>query len=253
MISIRTKFIVLTLGCIIATSGVIGGMGIVNTARVEDEHSGHTMNLACAEKAQMLDGLFARVEQASHLLSSHVLRRLHSVDRLKDDPAYREYFFKEISASALNAASYTEGALGSFVRFNPELLPPTAGVYWHRSKAGIQFESLPTTDLSLYSQEEKGRVGWYYAPVKAGRPTWIEPYYDLNTDTDIISYVVPLYVEGQLLGVAGMDIEYRLLTDAVQDFKLEHHGYAYLTDSAAGIMFHPELKRGTQLPPVVAH
>jgi diguanylate cyclase (GGDEF)-like protein len=30
---------------------------------------------------------------------------------------------------------------------------------------------------------------------------------------------------------------------------VEHRGYDYLTDSAARIMFHPERKRGTQLPP----
>lgn len=248
MASIRTKFIALTLSGIVLTSTVIGGMGIMSTARFEEEHSGHTMNLFCAEKAQMLDGVLSRVEQAANLLASHVLRRLESVDRLASDPRYLAYFTDEISASALNAATFTEGSLASFVRFNPEILPPTAGVYWHRdAKSGIM-ERIATTDLSRFSPEDTQRVGWYHQPAKLGRAMWIEPYFNPHSGTDIITYVVPLYADGRLLGVAGLDVEFSLLTDSVEGLRLENQGYAYLTDGDANIMFHPDLKRGTPLP-----
>ena len=50
MKSIQTKFIVLILGCILLSSSVIGGAGILNAKHVVDEDSVKIMNLMCKEK-----------------------------------------------------------------------------------------------------------------------------------------------------------------------------------------------------------
>ena len=50
MKSIQTKFIVLILGCILLSSSVIGGAGILNAKHVMDEDSVKIMNLMCKEK-----------------------------------------------------------------------------------------------------------------------------------------------------------------------------------------------------------
>ena len=50
MKSIQTKFIVLILGCILLSSSVIGGAGILNAKHVVDEDSVKIMNLMCQEK-----------------------------------------------------------------------------------------------------------------------------------------------------------------------------------------------------------
>lgn len=50
MKSIQTKFIVLILGCILLSSSMIGGAGILNAKHVVDEDSVKIMNLMCKEK-----------------------------------------------------------------------------------------------------------------------------------------------------------------------------------------------------------
>ena len=45
MKSIQTKFIVLILGCILLSSSMIGGAGILNAQHVVDEDSVKIMNL----------------------------------------------------------------------------------------------------------------------------------------------------------------------------------------------------------------
>ncbi len=53
MKSIQTKFIVLILGCILLSSSVIGGAGILNAKHVVDEDSVKIMNLMCKECAAL--------------------------------------------------------------------------------------------------------------------------------------------------------------------------------------------------------
>ena len=57
MKSIQTKFIVLILGCILLSSSVIGGAGILNAKHVVDEDSVKIMNLMCKEKTQEINAL----------------------------------------------------------------------------------------------------------------------------------------------------------------------------------------------------
>ena len=52
MKSIQTKFIVLILGCILLSSSVIGGTGVLNAKHAMDEDSVKIMNLMCKEKTK---------------------------------------------------------------------------------------------------------------------------------------------------------------------------------------------------------
>jgi len=65
MKSIQTKFITLILGCVLLSSLVIGGAGIMNANQVVDKDSAYIMNLMCSEKANELNGLFSAVSQYS--------------------------------------------------------------------------------------------------------------------------------------------------------------------------------------------
>ena len=58
-------------------------------------------------------------------------------------------------------------------------------------------------------------VGWYYAPKAAGKPLWLEPYYNKNVDMDMISYVAPLYKQGRFIGIVGMDMDFNLIVNDV--------------------------------------
>ena len=87
------------------------------------------------------------------------------------------------------------------------------------------------TDLSLYDRNDTEHVGWYWQPYDAGKPIWMMPYHNKNNDIMMISYVVPLYCEGQFIGVVGMDFDYTVLTDRVKDIKVYENGFAYLNTS----------------------
>ncbi|MDR3814273.1 hypothetical protein [Bilophila wadsworthia] len=83
MKSIQTKFIVLILGCILLSSSVIGGTGVLNAKHAMDEDSVKIMNLMCKEKNQELNALLSRIQQPVKTLTICSIEQLESVERLK--------------------------------------------------------------------------------------------------------------------------------------------------------------------------
>ena len=72
MKSIQTKFIVLILGCILLSSSVIGGTGVLNAKHVMDEDSVKIMNLMCKEKTQEINALLSRIQQSVKTLAVYL-------------------------------------------------------------------------------------------------------------------------------------------------------------------------------------
>jgi methyl-accepting chemotaxis protein len=61
----------------------------------------------------------------------------------------------------------------------------------------------------------------------AGGPVWIGPYHNSNINRDIMSYVVPIKIQGTLVGVIGMDIDFRYITDYIGQISIYDTGGAF--------------------------
>ncbi|WP_087065781.1 diguanylate cyclase [Intestinibacillus massiliensis] len=247
MRSIQTKFIALILSCVLLSAGVIGGAGILNAQRVVDGDSARVMNLLCEGKALELDALLSRIEQSVKTLSVYTLDELESMDRLKTDPGYVGRYTQKLESVAVNAANNTEGALAVYVRFNPEFTPPTSGLLWSKTERSGSFQQLTPTDLSSFSPSDTEHVGWYYIPVKNGQAMWMEPYYNQNLNVQMISYVIPLYRQGETVGVVGMDINFDVIERMLEGIRIYDSGYAFLADNQGVIMYHQDLAMGTAM------
>lgn len=247
MKSIQTKFIALILGCVLLSSVVIGGAGILNANKVVDEDSAYIMNLRCSEKANELNGLFSCIEQSVNTVAVYANRELKDVKQFKTDPAYVQEYTKRIQEIAVNAANNTQGALAVYVRYNPEFTAPTSGLFWSKTALDGRFQQLTPTDFSRYSPDDVEHVGWYYLPVKSGQATWMAPYMNKNIQVEMISYVVPLYADNTTIGVVGMDIDFSLIKNSVDTIHVYDTGYAFLTDEKANVMYHNEIPANTPM------
>ena len=202
------------------------------------------MNLTCEKNAESLNTLFAGIEQSVDTLAIHVETELESMDRLQRDEEYRDQYTKSIEEAALNHAECVEGALSVFLRFNPDYTTPTAGMFWAREDLGENFQEIPTTDLSVYEPTDRDRVGWYYEPVEKGEPVWMQPYQNGILNKWIITYVVPVYKDGILIGVIGMDIDFRRIEEEAAKICVYDTGYAFITGEDGTLMYHPTYQYG---------
>lgn len=247
MKSIKVKIIASVILCALLSAIVCGGLSILTSKTVSDETSREYMLLCTQNAGAVLDRMMGNVELSVENLYSVALERLDDVEEFKTNPAYVESYTEEIADILLEIAQNTNGALTAYIRYNPEFTDPTSGLFYTRDSSDGEFTSVTPTDFSMYEPDDLEHVGWYYIPVNNKKPTWMEPYLNSNINVYMISYVIPIYIDGESIGILGMDIEFSTFTDMVDQSNIFDAGYAYLANADGKIMYHPELDVGTAL------
>ncbi|MDT8899727.1 methyl-accepting chemotaxis protein [Anaeroselena agilis] len=182
----------------------------------------------------------SRIESSVNALASMVTVALDDdLGKLKD-PAYMKRLEEQIRSAASGVARSTDGAMAFYVRFNPKLAEGTSGVFHAATSTGGAIQQLVPTDFSKYDENDLAHVGWYYIPVKAGKPVWLAPYHNANINVDMISYVVPIYKNGQSVGIVGMDIDFRKIQAVMKSLKYMKTGFGILLGSDYQLLYHPD-------------
>ena len=249
MRTIRTKITAAILICTIISVGAVGLVSVVNSSRVAVEDAEESMKLTCAGQAQKIDAQVAEIEQSVDTLAAIAMKKL-DFSRFKNNDAYVTEYTQSIFDEVELFAENTAGAICAYVRYNPEFTEPTSGIFLTRSSEEEDFQSVTPTDFSVYDKSDTAHVGWYYIPVENKAPIWMNPYLNENINVYMVSYVVPLYIDGESVGIIGMDIDFSKLEGIAADTKIYDTGYAFLLNGDGVIMYDPEMELGTSLAEV---
>ena len=244
--SIQTKIIILILVGILFSSFTSGGLGMYSFSRELEKSVVSTMNLTCQEKAEALNSILGRIEQSTEVMAVLSMNHLDDIQYLQED-AYRESYLEHLCSVAYDIAMNTEGAIGIYLRLNPEIAGPLEGFYWLVDKDTGELEIEPNTDITAYDVADRKHVGWYYEPVTAGKPIWMDPYENQNIYRTVVSYTMPIYKDNQLVGIVGMDVDWPYITDMVDEITLYETGYAFLMDEDFNIAYGKEFETGTNI------
>lgn len=98
----------------------------------------------------------------------------------------------------------------------------------------------PLPPVVAYSEADAGRTIWYYQPLREKKALWTTPYVNDNNGVRMISYVMPVFVQGQFVAVVGVDIDFNMLCDLVGNMKVYDSGYGFLFKDWQTFYFHPD-------------
>ncbi len=233
----------LLFGSVLITSLSIGTIGIILTSGVIENSSVENMNLLCKTNADKVDIALAKVEDSVDTLSHTAVSELSDIAMLKDN-SLRAAYSAGLEKNALHHIENIDGAVAIYLCYNTSYIGESDGFFYVKNKDTNQFENRPLTDISLYAEDDIEHVGWWHIPTKQKTATWIEAYYNANIDHDMISYVVPLYKEGQLIGVIGADISTEHIESLIKEISIFNSGKAAVLKSDGTIVYHPNFKRG---------
>lgn len=243
MKTIQTRIITLLICCTFFVVAIVGfvGLGIMNRALTKD--STQIMQLMCAEQAGELNESIHSVEQSVNTMHQMAVDGLKECGNIFEDDTLMKEYLAEVKSVSRSLAENTWGSMAVYYRFNHHLTSPTAGFFSVKT-GNNPFSDYPCTDLSLYEENDKEHVFWYYEPVNAGRAVWLDPYPNDNIGVEMISYVAPVFFEGQTIGIVGMDIDIVSWREKLQEIELYDTGFAVLLDSKGNIVYHPEYPNG---------
>ncbi len=247
MKSIRARIILTVVICSLLSAGICGGISIINSGKSEYEDSKEEMRYVCENQGTKMEAQLERVEQSVNTAYSVVLQQLTDVAAFKSDKAYVDAFTVIMEQMLYEIGGNTEGALTAYIRYNPEFTEPDSGVFLTRNSDGEKFTSITPTDFTMYDPSDLEHVGWYYIPVQHGAPLWMDPYLNSNINVYMVSYVIPIVIDGESIGIIGMDIDFSKFTDAIDSASLFETGYAFLANGDGNIVYHKNLEAGTDI------
>lgn len=120
MKSIRTKFLVLMLVCVLLSAAAFAGVGVLTAGALVEDDSVQIMNSLCKEQAMEMDMMLLSVEQAVNTVSRYSEAQLSTIGDIDEEKIYFMLSMKKTKELAFNVAENTSGTTAVYVCLEPE-------------------------------------------------------------------------------------------------------------------------------------
>ena len=236
MRSIRTKITTLTVSSMVVIMVIAAVFGVVAIRNIGISRSEQLLKLLCEAGQRNLDDYFEDVEQDVQTISAYVESDMDGIsdeklqahlDRVSD-------FFKKVLEK-------TDGVKTYYYRIDPSVSADVKG-FWYVDLDGEGFREHEVTDITQYDTDDTSQLVWFTVPKASGKAVWLPPYITDNLDVRVISYNTPVYLDGQFVGVIGIELDYSALAEQVDNITLFENGYAFVTDESGKINYHPNIE-----------
>ena len=261
MHSIRIKITAITLAAIIISILIVAWIGYKTVSEDSDIASVEKLNLLSKDVKKTLDAYLSSIKQSVDMAAHIADRSLDDMPRTlaasaggspdsENQKKETDIFLREHTAKVLDAfgsiADITSGVVTYYYCINSDISSSEHGFYY--SKIGKEdFEEQEPINSALLDPEDKEHTIWYFVPVEQKGPAWVGPYKAIPPDeTYLISYNVPVYREGTLIGVLGMDLLLETMIDQVRKIRVYETGFPFLLDSENHVLYHPGMDIGSR-------
>lgn len=232
MKSIRSKIAVLLFCSIVITATVSFVISYINIDRSIREDSESIMTHASNAEALRIDSLLDSFEESVRSVYQYLETNEDDVNSIFNQKNLNTQENENIQKLILASTRHTQGAVASYIGYNPKLISETAGIYLRKRNGQNDLESATPMKLSRFDKDDFEHVGWYYVPIGSGKATWLQPRYKEDIGCYVISYVIPVFKDGIPICVIGMDLDMQVLQEMIDKISLYENGNGalYLQD-----------------------
>lgn len=244
---ISSKIMVAIMTSSAALAAIIGSIALFQATHVIERSALNNLQATAESYSREFSITTEKVES---VLDSYIASIRSSVDIESINSEKEEYIsvFQDKSLLPLTKeyAETTEGILGIYFDVDPYLTPNLLNeesVYgaWYLDKHLTGKIVREPLEKKKNFYPENNELQWYYKPIRSQKGVWSKPYRDIYTGHYMISYNKPVYVDNQLIGVAGIDIVFEDIITMIESVKVYDTGYAFLLDEDFDFIVHPEI------------
>ncbi len=201
-------------------------LSIHTSSKLFDSETKEKMILLAESKANQFNTILQTTTSSIESLSSTVSSSLE-LENYKTDAEYALEYDDLISKLIVGDLE-KHGLLGLYFYFNPDTLgrPYSISHGLDENSQIIRKSQLPVEN---YKEDNKD-MDWFYDPMTTNAPVWSDPYFWKAHKKNIISYTVPVVIDGVVIGMAGADIDFAIFEDEVNSMKIYENGYAFLVN-----------------------
>lgn len=230
--------------CSIVISTLMCGISIYKSKSILLKESNEKMRFLAQTQSTDIDRTVISIENGVKNLAFNTQSILNNtnIDNIKGNDTFLEQLQKSLVVITKIAADNGHGNMDAFVYLNPELSSKNKAYQsvLVKNNSGIFEDAGEVTPAEGLNPNDPA-FDWYYQPKKQGKGVWGEPYEDQFLKKKLVTYSVPIYLNKEFIGVAGMDIEFSVFEEIINKVKLYDTGYAALLNKDANFIIHKTL------------
>ncbi len=253
MHSIRIKITAVTIAAILTSVLALGGLGVLSIGMESDRSSTEKMRLISENMQRKLDAYLDSLKQSVNMairiagdslddLDIEYLGNSGTPEQVEALDAAMKKHCADVEHAFGSIANSTNGIVTYYYCINSDYGSNEHGFFWSKLD-GDEFQKQPPLDSRELDRGDIDHTTWYYSPLKAGSAVWVGPYKaHFLGEQWTISYVAPIYHQGFVVGVLGMDILFDTMISQISSLRAYDSGFAFLMDRDGHVIYHPDMQ-----------
>ncbi|MDD3014563.1 MAG: methyl-accepting chemotaxis protein [Candidatus Gastranaerophilales bacterium] len=242
--SLKFKIVASMLFLLFATVVIIGYISINQSSNIISGITKKMLIVNANNSSEEIYNDLKQVEKNVNLMGSFV-KKISSIETESDlyklkNTTYAESEYSKIRIFPKELGENTKWCMSSYFYYDQKYIPAFDGA-WYVEKDGKFERSILDTAI----EQESG--DWYFKPVELRKGLWATPYVDSDLKKAMITYSIPIYKNGFLLGVAGMDITLDELNKLVKNIQIYNNTNAFIIDNNYNFIAGRDFKVGENI------
>ena len=206
-----------------------------------------TLDIQAQYAAADLTSVLAQIETTVGLYSGVLEDEFSLAGYRAEGDSYITDFRNEIAPLILTILDLFQDSVGSYFMLAPDLGSVPSQVWYNRGHHGEVPERIFEYPEPRDFNPDDPALDYYYTPIRTRLPYWSDIYTDLDVGTLMISYTVPVFSEGQVVGIVGLDLSMDTFGEPLKPLQMEPNQYAFLFSAKEQMIYHPYVESGVYL------
>lgn len=212
---------------------------VVESLQIASETNENTFSytVKIRRSIEEIDKVFERAEVNVNILAD-TIANTYDINK-QNDKAYNFKYIKETDGLVKSVLGNSPGVYGTWFQLNADL-PFSASAYnWYgfRNEQFIDLKSQFEGDASIARKITPEDDPYYFGAINDQKATWSDIYKDADSNIDMMTISQPVYKNGTLVGVVGIDISVDNLKQALRNMQsVFSSSEIFLTDKKNNII-----------------
>lgn len=243
--SLKRKVLAVCLAGMILMALCVGGISLWTISHLTYDYEIQNMNHLVDTKATIINDELLRSESIVNYAANSVSRKISDPDQLRNS-AFQQRLAQSVDHDFQDATTNLHIICSYYLYYPSENI----SALWKASRGhDSMFYDVLAQQRGESGQAAPRHVVAFAYLMDQGKAAWTQPYYSPYLNRYIISYLRPIYEDGVMVAIIGVDLDFQAFIDRLyaKPSEGEEHGMIILSDATGTVEYSPKKPLGVPL------